>query len=216
MLLALDTSGPFCSASFHHSGNGETLIARSDNIGRGHAEHLMPMLADLMEHSNICWQDVTKVGCVTGPGSFTGLRVGLATARGLALAIGCSCVGITLFDAYVEQFGDGQPLCVAADAKRNQIWMQVFDDSKTPLTSASAIDGESWSLPHNVVRVAGSAASMLATQDPRLSVVSDTHCPPIEAVGRLAMSANPATDVAHAFYLRLPDAKPQKTGVVFA
>jgi len=125
MLLAIDTSGPYCSAALWSLKQDICLVQQSENLGRGHAERLMPMLEELLAKQNAKWTDIKKLAVVIGPGSFTGLRVGIATARGLALALGVPCAGVTVFEAfahfhYTSEINN-EPLLVAMDAKRNQI-----------------------------------------------------------------------------------------------
>ena len=207
MLLALDTTGPFCSAALH---DGEQIVAsRSDEIGRGHAEYLMPMLEELLAEHQTEWSDIKRIACTTGPGSFTGLRVGLATARGLALALNCPCVGVTVFEAF--RFGETTSLAVVIDAKRDQVWIQVFGvpdaDSVAPV--ALSINEVSHAVPKSVTRLAGSAAPIIAGLNSRFEVLTDKSSPPIEGVAGHAVLSDSREFKPKPLYLRLPDAKKQ-------
>ena len=207
MLLALDTSGPFCSALILD--NDKIVANRSDDLGRGHAEHLMPMLEEMLLDTGIGWGLFSKIACTTGPGSFTGLRVGLATARGLALALGCPCQGVTVFEAFAH--GESQPLAIVLDARREQIWMQIFAAQSKPMGKPSAFSLEHAldNLPVSVSRLAGSAASLLASNRTDLSILTDAASPPIEGVARAAMLLTFDDTRPKPLYLRAPDAKPQ-------
>lgn len=208
MLLAIDTSGPLCSAALLDS---DILLERSDDIGRGHAEHLMGMLDDLLVEARAGWVDINRIACSTGPGSFTGLRVGLATARGLALALKCPCIGVTVFEAFAEEFGQGEPICVAMDARRDQIWMQNFADDSSAISEPSGITVMEApnSPPKSTHRFAGSAAAMVTKLRDGAVILSDAPSPPVGAIARIAASKSADEQRPKPLYLRAPDAKPQ-------
>ncbi|RYG92776.1 tRNA (adenosine(37)-N6)-threonylcarbamoyltransferase complex dimerization subunit type 1 TsaB [Loktanella sp. IMCC34160] len=130
-ILAFDTSGPYCAAALLHRGQMSTRI---DDMARGQAEHLMPMLEEVLAAAGIGWRDLDAVGVGIGPGNFTGIRISVSAARGLALGLGIPAVGISGFDvlgladtcralaipaprgqAYLMQ-GDGPALLVAETA----------------------------------------------------------------------------------------------------
>ncbi|MDD9909027.1 MAG: tRNA (adenosine(37)-N6)-threonylcarbamoyltransferase complex dimerization subunit type 1 TsaB [Ahrensia sp.] len=209
MLLALDTTGLFCSSAVL---DGHSLIEASENIGRGHAEHLMAQIEAVLLRADAQWPDIDRIACCTGPGSFTGLRVGLATARGLALALNCPCIGVTVFEAFAFAHAGSAPLCVAMDAKRDQIWLQCFADANRSLAEPCGITsaGASEAVPERVARFAGSAGEMLATKVSGAEVIDPSPSPPIAAIARLGAAAR--TDLAppKPLYLRAPDAKVQQ------
>ena len=205
MLLALDTSGPLCSAALVDGEN--LLISRSDCIGRGHAEHLMPMLEEMLCSVGVVWRDLTEIACTCGPGSFTGLRVGLATARALALALDCQCTGVTVFEAFNQ--GETKPLTVIMDAKRGQVWMQVFDGKIVYDPEAVAVERGGLAIPEHVTRLTGSGAPLIAGQSSRFVVISRDASPSISAVAGAAISGKFSGSKPRPLYLRKPDAKPQ-------
>ena len=101
LLLAIDTAGPDCAVALARSGAGgaEILVRASERIGRGHAERLMPMIeAALRRSASVDFADLDRIAVTTGPGSFTGVRVGIAAARGLALALDIPAVGVGSLD----------------------------------------------------------------------------------------------------------------------
>jgi len=208
MLLAIDTSGPLCSAALM---DGDIIVEHSDDIGRGHAEHLMGMLDDLLGEAKAGWTDINRVACSTGPGSFTGLRVGLATARGLALALDCPCTGVTVFEAFAEEYGQGEPLCVAMDARREQVWMQSFsgDGAVNSEPLAVAVNQAPNNVPADTLRFAGSAAKMLTEQRDDALILGNSPSPPIAAIARIASKKPTDARRPKPLYLRAPDAKPQ-------
>lgn len=208
MLLAIDTSGPMCSSALLDRSNDEIVARRSDDLGRGHAEHLMGQLEDLLAEAASCWSDIQQLACITGPGSFTGLRVGLATARGLALARKIPCTGVTVFEAFAWQYAGRKPLVVAMDARRGQIWLQQFDAKGDAAMDPRSVTLDNWpaARPPGEFVLAGSAAPLLAGD---FQVLSDAPSPPIEAVLKCAASKPVATVPPSPLYLRSPDAKPQ-------
>jgi len=208
MLLAIDTSGPFCSVALL---DGDRLLERSENIGRGHAEHLIGMLEAVLDEAGVGWDSISRIACSTGPGSFTGLRVGLATARGLALALNCPCIGVTVFEAFAEKFGQSQKLCVAMDAKREQTWMQCFDETGLPVNQPAAVSIKeaSAAVAPDTRCFVGSAAAIVAAQYPDGLVLDESPSPPIGALALCASSIISNEMRPKPLYLRAPDAKPQ-------
>src|SRR6266853_3397229 len=120
-VLAFDSSAAACSAAVR-DGDGGLLAHRFESLARGHAERLMPMLRAVMAEAGLAFAALDLIAVTTGPGSFTGIRVGLAAARGLALASGLPILGVTAFEALaqavspVERAGLG--LLVAIDSRR--------------------------------------------------------------------------------------------------
>ena len=211
MLLVIDTSGPLCSAALFDI-EAETLAGEmSEDLGRGHAERLMPMLEELLADADLQWQDITRLGVVNGPGSFTGLRVGLATARGLALALTQPCNTLSVFEAFDEQFGNTGVLGVVIDARRDQIWMQCFENNVAITAPQAATVGDIADvLPDTVVNLVGSAAAEVAKRlDHSVTVLSEAASPSIAAAARRIASQPVANKKPKALYLRAPDAKPQ-------
>lgn len=218
MLIALDTTGPFCSAAIYDPARQALMASRSDDLGRGHAEHLMPMLNKLLNSVGLQWKQFSAVACATGPGSFTGLRVGLATARGLALALNCPCIGVTVFEAYRAAFAkeadDAFPMAVVQDARRGMIWMQVFDREGSSVTDAveAAPEDACARIAPLAQHLVGSGAPILQALERDLIVVSETASPPIAAVAEVAakrMESGGSVAPPEPLYLRSPDAKPQ-------
>lgn len=214
MLLAIDTSGPFCSAAIFDSETKAIVLERSDEIGRGHAEHLMPMLGEMLGETGLGWTDFSAIACTNGPGSFTGLRVGLAAARGLALALGCPCHAVTVFEALAHHYRVDSSLAVLLDARREQVWMQLFDEDGEAKTQpdAVALDDLVARLPLGPLCVVGSGAPLLRTKTSelqRFSFLGDDVSPPIATVAEVAAVREQPAFRPSPLYIRLPDAKPQ-------
>ncbi len=113
--LAIDTAGPVCAAALADSDAASPLLAaESDRIGRGHAERLMPMIGGLLAETGLGYPDLGLVAVTTGPGSFTGVRIGVSAARGLALALGIEARGLGVLDVLCEQARSEGDSAVAA------------------------------------------------------------------------------------------------------
>ena len=148
LILALDTALETCSAALL---NGEqVLAARSETMARGHQERLAPLVAELMTEPGIGFDRLDRIGVTVGPGSFTGLRVGLAFAKGLGVALDVPVVGVGTLAAMGA--GTSGFAAVAVDARRDQIYLQAFRDGQ-PLGAPEAL-------------AAGDAARWLIDIDP--------------------------------------------------
>ena len=118
LLLAIDTAGPDCGVALARlrGGDAEILVSASERIGRGHAERLMPMIEAALDAAQVTFAELTRIAVTTGPGSFTGVRIGIAAARGLALALDIPAVGVGSLEALaypaVRAGGDGTVRCL--------------------------------------------------------------------------------------------------------
>jgi tRNA threonylcarbamoyladenosine biosynthesis protein TsaB len=133
-ILALDSSGAACSVALW--ADGGIAAHRFEPMQRGQAERLMPMVVAAMAEARRGFAELDLIAVCVGPGSFTGLRVGLATARGLALAGATPAGGVTAFDAALESVTArpaGKTIAVAIDSRRGDLFVQFFDSSRRPL-----------------------------------------------------------------------------------
>jgi tRNA threonylcarbamoyladenosine biosynthesis protein TsaB len=216
MILAIDTSGPFCSAAFLDCASRQIIAQKSDDIGRGHAELLLPMIEGLMETESLRWSDVKAVGCTTGPGSFTGLRVGLAAAKGFGFALSCPCLGVSVFEAFA--YDADMPMSVILNAKREEYWLQSFDPNLQNQDGPKAVPADSalHNIPSHIKNLSGSGAKDMQALDTRFHILDDAPSPNIKAVAQLTSERMSYADQypAKPLYLRAPDAKPQTNFVV--
>lgn len=140
-LLALDAATAACSAAVWV--DGRIVARRHEVLERGHAEHLVPMVEAVMDEARLVYAALDGVAATVGPGSFTGVRVGLATARALALAADRPLVGVTtlaaLAEAVPDAARDGRCVLVALDARRGQVYAQAFDARGAPMAEPVAI-----------------------------------------------------------------------------
>jgi tRNA threonylcarbamoyl adenosine modification protein YeaZ len=123
-VLAIDTALEACSAAVLDTSAGTVAARESLPMQRGHAEALMPLIARVMGRAGCTFEDLDRIAVTTGPGSFTGLRVGIAAARGLALATGKPAVGITTLAAFAAPFiaaDDLLPVVAAIDARHDHV-----------------------------------------------------------------------------------------------
>jgi tRNA threonylcarbamoyladenosine biosynthesis protein TsaB len=173
-LLAFDTSAAACSVALWR--DGATIAHASKIMERGHAETLMPMIEGTLGRAGVAFADLTAIAATVGPGSFTGIRIGLATARGLALALDAALVGVTTFEAVAhaarrEMLGSPMPCLVVLDAKREDVYAQLFRAGGEPDGPPAAVMPEAAAalLPPARAAVAGDGArhvrALLAGRD---------------------------------------------------
>ncbi len=216
-LLALDTATEACSVALWV--DGAVAMAQRRLMVRGHAEALMPMVAAVMAECGLAYGDIDAFAVTRGPGAFTGLRIGLAAARGLALAAERPLIGLTTLEvlaASVPVARRGQSLMAAIDARRDEIYGQVFATDLTPLgepaaRSADALAAEPWVPPLQVV---GTAARRMADLlGDGVTALPGDGCPDAAvAVALAATRSLPAVGVPVApLYLRPPDARLPRT-----
>ncbi len=215
-ILALDTTTSACSVALLAD---EIEVSRSVMMERGHAEALLPMVKDVLNEASRTFADIDSVAVTIGPGAFTGLRIGLAAARGMALAAGIPCVGVTSLEAVAEAIGfaerDGRALLVTLDSKRSDVFAQVFDAGGPPLGPpvAVSLDGLMDIVPARPLLVAGTAAAAAVESLVQRGVdavgANGTSCPHAKDVARVAarlMAAGEKTDQPPSpLYLRQPD-----------
>lgn len=205
IVLGLDTCLNACSVAVL---DGETVLARaSETMARGHQERLAPMAQAVMAEAGLTFDRLERIGATVGPGSFTGLRVGVAFAKGLASALAIPAVGIGALEALAAE--ESGLVAAALDARRDQIYLQVFDNG-SPLmapdalslgTAAARLAELSMGRPLTLI---GSGASLLAEAAPGAIIRTPDGCD-ARWVARLA-AGRPAAPI-RALYLRAPDAK---------
>ena len=160
-LLAMDSAGRACSAAVWRSGC--LAASRFETRERGQSERLMPMIQEAMAAADMAFQDLDAIAVTIGPGGFTGVRIGLAAARGLGLATARPVIGLTCFEAIVaavpEDFRGKAPLAVLIDAKRADLYLQIFDAGLASLGEPVSINPADLpaALPPGRVFVAGDA-----------------------------------------------------------
>jgi tRNA threonylcarbamoyladenosine biosynthesis protein TsaB len=199
--------------------DGVLRARRFEIMERGQAEALNPMIAAVMNDARWGFEDIDLIGVTIGPGAFTGLRIGLACARALALVLAVPVVGITTFDtlarAVPESEREGRTLVVAVNGKRRDVFYQLFDEALNPLAPPASLEttGAAQCLPTGALLVAGDGAPMLrpdlAAASPRVRFSSAIAPPDAAVVAVLATEAGPGAGdaVAAPLYIRSPDAR---------
>lgn len=163
--LGLDTATTGCSAAVCE--DGAIVAGRFQGMETGQTERLNPMIAEVMAESEISFGELAAVGVTVGPGAFTGLRIGLATARAIALAARVPVIGVTTFAALARAVPAservGRRLLVAVNGKRRDVFIQLLDADDTPLGEAGALDPAALpdGLPPGPLLIAGDGAPAL-------------------------------------------------------
>ena len=125
MLLAFDTATPAVTVALH---DGERVVARSTTIdAMRHGELLAPAITAVLDEAWVPRQDVTAIAVGVGPGPFTGLRVGLVTARTLGAALQVPVYGVCTLDVLAAEAALGVPFLVATDARRKEVYWAAYD-----------------------------------------------------------------------------------------
>ena len=219
-IFAIDTALEACSAAVLDTGRGAILAQESRPMARGHAEALMPMIKRVLDIARLDFAAIDRIAVTTGPGSFTGLRVGIAAARGFALAAGKPAVGLSTLPAFAAPFiaaDDTVPVVAAIDARHDHVYLQVvgpggrtlFAPRLTPLREALRVSATIGGAP----RIVGTAANLLAAGWPSgerpPAAVEQRGAPDIGWVARLGAAASETGLPPKPLYLRAPDAQPQ-------
>lgn len=212
-ILALDTALGAAAAAVYDSETDRVLAAESEAMDRGHAEALMPMVRRVLEASGQSFAGIECFAVTIGPGSFTGIRIGIAAARGFALIHERPVVGVSTLAAFAAPllFGaERRPVAAAIDARHGMVFFQAFalggrtnaGPGLYPAEEAArkAGDGAMAFVGNAAERLA--AAHKGAASDFRLGMVRETPAPDIAWVARLGAVADPASAPARPLYLR--------------
>lgn len=201
LVLAIDTALAQCALAFWR--DGQTLAMRRTPMARGHAEALAPMAQALFAEAGLAPAALDRIAVTTGPGSFTGLRVGLAFARGLAAALDRPAVGISTLEALAPDVG--LALCVHR-ALEGAVYAQAFRDG-APLGPAALLSpANAAALAPGAGLIAGTGAEFLAPLLPEAALAPDPLPDPVR-LAALAARRDPAASPPRPLYLRPPDAK---------
>lgn len=214
-ILALDTALGAASAAIVDAASNRVLAQESLAMERGHSEALMPMVARVLAASGIGFAEIDRFAVTTGPGSFTGLRIGIAAARGFALVHGKPAVGVSTLAAFAAPllFGeDRKPVAVAIDARNGMVFFQSLAMGGRTMAGPGlfSLEDAARKIGDGQVAFVGNAADRLAlarkgvTTDFRAGsgIVNTLPAPDIVWVARLGAAADPALAPAKPLYLR--------------
>jgi tRNA threonylcarbamoyladenosine biosynthesis protein TsaB len=220
-ILAVDTALACCSAAVFDSETARVLAETSTPMATGHAEAIAPMVRATMASAELKFAALDRIATTVGPGTFTGLRIGVSFARGLGLALRLPVIGVSTLralSANVASNPEQLPIAVAIDARRGNLYFQLFGADLAPLdapricTLAEAAAG----LKAGKYLVVGSAAQPLASaverEDIDLIATDARETPNAAILARLASLDTPDALPPQPLYLRRPDAKPQALG----
>lgn len=219
-VLAIDTALGACAAAVLDSQRGAILASESLGMVRGHAEAVMPLIARVMDAARCEFDDLNRIAVTVGPGSFTGLRVGIAAARGIALAAGKPAIGLSTLSALAAPHvaaRTGDIIVAAIDARNDLVYFQVFAPNGTTTVSPriDRVRAAVRSVPVAPTVITGSGAALLAAHWPSGSPVPRVEvnaAPDIGWVARLGAAAQDEGTPPKPLYLRRPDARPQDAG----
>ncbi len=217
-VLAIDTALTACSVAVLDAEADAIIAGDSLLMDRGHAEALVPLVEQVMRDAGLDFRDLWRVAVTVGPGSFTGLRVGLSAARGFALVAQKPAVGVTTLAALAAPFlamDDTLPVVSAIDARHDHVYLQMFGAGGRTLIAPriAAVKDAARAVAIGAVRLVGSGAALVAEAWPSGErppmAVEVMPAPDVAWVARLGAVADPARAEPRPLYLRPPDAKPQ-------
>jgi tRNA threonylcarbamoyladenosine biosynthesis protein TsaB len=215
LVLALDTALDRTAVAL--SDGRRLRVWRAEGMERGHAERLFPMMAEVVAEAGRALGDVDRIAVTIGPGSFTGVRVALAAARALALALDIPAVGVDTLRALAGSRSEPSagPVLAAIDARRGEIYAALYDADGAVLVPPFVADAETVlsRIGDRAAMIVGSGAAVLAHH----AAVTGRRVPPLEplagpdplVLARLGAAAPDPERAPVPLYLRPPDAKPQ-------
>lgn len=211
IILALDTASPICAVCLTR--NGKMLAESSEIIGTGHAERLMPMVQDAMARAMLKYSDLDLVAVSIGPGSFTGVRTGLAAAKGFAQALNVPAVGISTLEAIAfeaQKTAGNTALRVVIDAKRGEVHTQDFAADGMPEGAAVLLSQDDAKGGLGERALAGNGGILLQADAPVLLPGAATASIAVFAeIAENRKTADINSLTIMPLYLRGADAKPQ-------
>ncbi len=205
IVLGLDTCLNACSVAVL---DGETVLAhRSETMARGHQERLALLAQAVMAEAGLTFDRLERIGATVGPGSFTGLRVGVAFAKGLASALSIPAVGVGTLQALAAETTG--LVAAVIDARRDQVYLQVFEDGQALMAPDGLGIGTALARIAELamgrdITLIGSGAPLLALATPAATILTPEGC---DARRVALLASGLAVTPIRPLYLRAPDAK---------
>ncbi|MCQ2457427.1 MAG: tRNA (adenosine(37)-N6)-threonylcarbamoyltransferase complex dimerization subunit type 1 TsaB [Clostridia bacterium] len=219
-ILAIDTSGPVCGVAV--TDGGRVLAEQTVLNSRTHSANLMPMTDRVLKDAGLSINEIERIACVTGPGSFTGVRIGVATVKGLSFGSGIPCVPVDALEALAVSAGafDGV-VCPIQDARCGQVYGAAFRDGERltedrALKLSEFIDliaplGEHFLFTGDGMPVHAAAIRELLGEKAAFAPAHLAYLRPSAAAVIAAGKTETVTDLElEAFYLRAPNAQLNK------
>lgn len=213
-VLAIDCAASLCAACVYDAAAGLELGRSVLDLGKGHAEHLMAVIAEALKAGATDYAGLGAIAVSVGPGSFTGLRVGVSTARGLALALKIPAIGVTTLEALAGEAATafpGRAVLAALDAGREEIHAALYDEMSA-LTYGPAVvtlaEATGMAIESSAVLAGNAAAQIAASAGRGFDIGPRTATADILTYARLAVVKG-AGERPKPLYLRGADAKPQ-------
>jgi len=217
-VLAIDTALAACAAAVLDTYHAAVTASETVAMTRGHAEAVMPLIARVMDQAGVEFSQLDRIAVTTGPGSFTGLRVGISAARGIALAAGKPAIGLSTLAGFAAPHiaeGDSYAVVAAVDARHDHVYLQVFGPGGRTVVSPriAPIRDAVRAAVTGPARIVGSGAELLVAQWPKTEppplLVEQLGAPDIGWIARLGAAAAEGHGPPKPLYLRAPDAQPQ-------
>ena len=217
-ILAIDTALGACSACVLEAGTDRPLASEQLAMDRGHAEALMPLVERVMKQVDGGFASLGRVAVTVGPGSYTGLRVGVSAARAIAFAAAIPVVGVTTVAAFAAPLIGREPgrvVAAALDAKHGQVWFQALSSEGKPLVSLRQVSyrDAARAIGAGPVSLVGSSGLAVANEAGAFGldalVLDDAKAPDIAWVARLGLIADPDSAPPRPLYLKAPETTPQ-------
>lgn len=211
LILALDTTMAACSVAVVDTQSTDPLASEWQAMERGHAEAIAPMVARVMDAAGATFSAVGMIAVTAGPGTFTGVRIGLAMARGLGMALAKPVAGVDTLSAIAANAPGGAPLLVVAEARNAEVYTALFDKDRRndPAPAIVACNNAARHCPPGTWVIGTAADAVIAASgrsDLRRGTWGDV---PVAALFAPATFAIMPAALPSPIYLRDPDARPQ-------
>lgn len=208
LILSFDTTAAACSVALWR--DGEALKTKQTAMSQGQAEALVPMIELILSDCDVRYSMLDRIAVTVGPGSFTGVRVGIATARALGLAATKTTVGVPTTEVLATSAPEqGRRVLAAIDTKRGDLYVQMFGRDRSPTGNINVVDPKElklWAGPDPLTVVGDGAVIATRILGPNASASSAGPLPDVATLAQLASRREPVSENLVPVYARSPDA----------